>query len=504
MPRFSDLPMDLLPYILDYLSKKEYHALIRVCKSLYKDVLPHLYRDISFRASKSRGCARKLAFLLRTILEKPQLASYVTCFRLFGPHPSWTKFNPWPEENESSTINLWGLEGCTTLTRAQKIFASNQFYQLVDEEMHKSTGQFRGRVKDALATLVLTRFTQLKTLELGDGFLMYSLFLPQVLKRADRLFPKLEHITFGDRRPDPENAVSYVDLDLIRPVFYLTTVTNFGWTMSQPWHFQWNRPDAPRSESLTQLHLFRANIHRATLGAIITAAPKLKHLTYEQEILFKAFIPPNDLTPFTSLEGLNVALSTVQGTLEEIKLCLRLAPGSLSEKKILEDGLRFPPIQGTLKIREMKNLTKVQIPMILILGWYPDFAARLEEVLPPGIETLTLRDDFVNFCPWALGFDCFKKIGLLGEYIAGRQKHAPQLRTFKIRLRKPRNNMWLDDAIADMNAPIFGEGVSHSVTQGQHSETHSWNFRSPDESPLPSTSAAPTVLLPASRYESGK
>jgi hypothetical protein len=91
--------------------------------------------------------------------------------------------------------------------------------------------QFQGRSKDTLATLLLTRFTDLKTLELGDGFLMYSLFLPHILKRAANLLPKLDVVIFGDQKlgyMDP-GPFSYMDLDLYRPIFYHPSITAFEW-----------------------------------------------------------------------------------------------------------------------------------------------------------------------------------------------------------------------------------------------------------------------------------
>lgn len=413
MAGFSDLPLDLLPYILDYLSKSEYNSLVRVCRSLHKAVIPYLFRHITFKANRSRACARQLAQLLRTLLDQPQLASRVESFSLFGPHTCWSKYNPWPESTEPFTANLWGLEGCTTLSKAQMIFASNQFYQLVDHEMHKSLAQFRGRSKDALATLVLTRFTNLTSLELGDGFLMYSLFLPQIMQRAPRLFPQLTHIVLGDRVPDPMNTIAYMDLDLIRPVFYIPTIQTFEWRMTQPWQFDWKQASAPWNESITTLHLFRANISRALLAEFLSAVPNLKRFCYQHEVPFQDSIPNRvPLAMFTNLPGLNHALSRVQDTLEEVELRMKVDPRPLTMQQVQDRAVDFPPIQGTLSIlKHMRNLRNIDIPMVTILGWFPAFATRLHEVVPASVEDLTLSDDLLSLCPWVTGFDCFKKSG---------------------------------------------------------------------------------------------
>ncbi len=481
MAQFYDIPLDLLPLILEFLNRSDYNALVRVSRWLNKTVLPHLYNDIKFTATKSRACARRLAYLLRTLLERPHLASHVKIFKLKGPLPCWTKYNPWPEDvaKHTSAINLWGLEECTTLSRAQKIFASTQFYQLVDESMHKSHEQFQGRNKDALAALALTRFTELTTLDLGDGFLTYSLFLPQILKRAPLLLPKLCHVVLGDKRMDPDNAVSYMDLDLIRPIFYSTTVHTFQYTMSQPWKLEWNRAEAPRSECLTTLHLFRTNINRGILDQLLSAAPNLKRFHYEQEILFSSATPDAlSLSPYLNLDGLNIALWNLKNTLEECRLTLAMAPGSLTPSEVLYKGLQFPAIQGTLTaLKDMPRLTIVEIPMLMFLGWSLDSSAEMKELLPPSIQTVTLRDDFVDYCPWAVGLSCEKKVGRVGEYIELRASHAPQLQTLKIRLKSSAtDNTWLIDAVSDLNAPIGGRGVTYVIENEKRANVHCWQF----------------------------
>ncbi|KAF2710913.1 hypothetical protein K504DRAFT_500850 [Pleomassaria siparia CBS 279.74] len=476
MSRFSDLPLDLLPYILDHLSEQEFKSLIHVCKSLYKEVIPFLYQDISFTARNSRVYARELSFILRTLVECPQLANYVTSFRLLGSKHHWNREDPTSERN-AWTSNLWGLEGVTILSKAQLFLASNQFYQLVDDGMHGSQTQFRGRSKDALATLVLTRFTQLTTLEIGDGFLVHSLFLPRILKRANYLFPKLGHITFGDKKTGAEKGVTYCDLDLIRPAFYLNTLKTFEWRMSQPWRFEWKRPEPPRNENLTMLHLFRTNIDRTTLGQLLAGTSNLKSFYYEQEILFDSAASwRSSMSQFLELRGLNTALNHVVATLEECKLSLVLGPGSLSPDEISEAGWEFPAIQGTLTVlRAMKKLKTVEVPFIFFLGWSPDSAARLEEVLPLDITHLTLRDDFVSHCPWAVGFNCNKKIGLIGEYVEARSVHAPQLYTLKIRLTAAKSD-WLYRVVKALNGIISGSGVTTFSTSMPGTEIYTWQF----------------------------
>jgi hypothetical protein len=488
MARFSDVPEDVLSLILDCISSYDCNALVRVSKKFNKEVVPRLYRNVQLEATKSRGCARGLAFLLRTLLDRPQLASHVRSFKLRGPLPCWTKYNPWPPEDATKRISgprLWGLEDCTTLSRAQRIFTSNQFYGLVDESMHKSQEQFKGRNKDALATLVLTRCHELRILNLGDGFLMHSLFLPQILKRADQLFPKLEHVVLGEKRMDPSNnLLSYMDLDLIRPIFYSQTVSTFEYTMSQPWQLNWNLPQPPRSESLTTLHLFRTNINRGTLEQLLSATPRLKRFQYDQEVTFNASMSgASSLAPYLNLDGLNIALSNLKNTLEECKLTLTMALDSFSPTECLENGLQFPGMQGTLSaLHTMPRLTKVEVPAIMLLGWAPDFAAKLKEVLPTHLTHLTLRDDFISYCVWTAGPNCHRKFGRIGGYLEQRAFIAKDLKCFKMRLRsggaggKGVGNTGLRDSVRGLNMSLGGRKTAYRVLSERRAEVHCWEF----------------------------
>lgn len=480
MTKLSELPVGILSIILEYLGRHDYNDILRVSRTLYRETLPFLYRNVKFEATKSRSCARKLALLLRTLLEQPQFASHVKIFKLRGPLPFWTKYNPWPEDVKSGpSVNLWGLKGCITLSKSQMIFASNEIYSFVDESMHKEQDQFKNRSKDALATLVMTRFTELKMLDLGDGFLMHSLFLPQVLKRAPRLFPMLEHVVLGDKRFDPENSVSYMDLDLIRPIFYSNTVRTFEYLMTQPWQLNWNRPVSPRNETLTMLRLFRTNITRGTLDQLLHATPHLKRFHYDQEILYNANTPAAPpLSPYLNLDGLNIALSNLKNTLEEVKLSVALAPGSLSPAEIKLQGFQFPAMQGTLTVlKDMQHLTRVEVPMVMFLGWAPDFAAALEEVLPWGVRQLTLRDDFLLHSPWATGPSMTKKVGRIAEYLAHRGVHAPQLSEFCVRIKhSAKDGTWLEDAVREVSMPCAGRDVSFGVEKEKRAEVWAWRF----------------------------
>lgn len=481
MTCLTDLPSTLISCIFACLSRREYYVLTQICHALNPEATSCLYRDIRITATKSQSCARKLALLLRTLLERPRLAPKVTTFRLFGPQYCWEKYDSWPENNNYLTgVKLWGFQ---TSLKGQSFLTPDMFFHFVDDDMRPSQSEIRERNKDALATLVLTRLMNLQTIELSDGFLRHSIFLPQILKRTDYLFPALEHIVFGDRQPDRNSTVSYTDLDLIRPVFYSSTVKTFECSMAQPWQFRWSEAMAPRNTTLTSLRLFRTNITRSTLHQLLSATPNLKSFHYEQEIVFDSSAPrAPSLAPYLELGGLNSALACVRNTLEQCQLIFRLAPGSTSASQYDPSGIQFPAVEGTLSIlKEMPRLTKVEVPMIMFFGWVPRSLAKLEDVLPLSITDLTLRDDFVPFCYWSRPSSRERRIARIGKYIRDRNSHAPHLATLRVRLTSAK--ACLQDAVRDLSLSTSGTGLETMVLRGKKSETYCWQFEQKEVRP---------------------
>lgn len=491
-----DIPPQLLTYIFEFLSRKEYHSLAQTNHFINKKVTPRLYRDLRFEATGSGSCARRLAYLLRTLLEKANLGLHVVSLRLSGPHLCWDHSKPWP--GGSGQDECWGLDGCPILSKAQLLFVSNMLYRFVDDDMQQSQPQFRGRCADALAALVLTHLTNVRSLDLCEGFLRYSLFLPQLLKRANHLFPRLHHVNLGNKNFCPTTSVAYIDLNLIRPMFYSSSVVALECSMSQPWRFQWGSLKSPRSNTLTSLTLFRTNISRATLGELLSATPRLKFFHFEHEFIFNAATSRGSkLSPYLGLDELNTALFPIRDTLEECRFLLRLGPGSISATEYPLAGTRFPAVQGTLTmLKFMPRLVKIEVPMTMLLGWHPDFAAKLEEVLPHGIMDLTLRDDLIRYCPWVAPSNAEKKVTRIAEYIQGRAFHATQLESLKIRLTSAKRS--LVHSVGALNISTTGRGSETTLVRGKKSETYGWRFKKAE---LPVADS--TFAYHAARKDSG-
>jgi hypothetical protein len=146
-------------------------------------------------------------------------------------------------------------------------------------------------------------------------------------------------------------------------------------------------------------------------------------------------------------------------------------------------------------LKFMPRLVKAEVPMTMLLGWYPDFAAKLEEVLPHGIVDITLRDDLVRYCPWVAPLNAEKKVMRIGEYIQRRALYATQLQSLKIRLTSAKR--CLVHSVGALNVSTNGRGTITSLVRGKKSETYGWRFEK-----VPSVVASPTAPYRTLRKDS--
>lgn len=125
-------------------------------------------------------------------------------------------------------------------------------------------------------------------------------------------------------------------------------------------------------------------------------------------------------------------------------------------------------------LKFMPRLRNAEVPLIMLLGWYPDFAARLEEVLPLGLADLVLRDDLVRYCPWVAPSNAEKKVLRIGSYIQDRAVHARRLQRLRVRLTSAKCSLM--HAVGALNISTTASGVRTSLVRGKKSETYGWRF----------------------------
>lgn len=476
MLQLSELPDGVLTTILSFLSTEKQSSLALVCQKLNKVLVRFRYREIRLTDAKSKRSIRKMTLLLRTLLERPRIGAYIIKLKVSGDYEFWA-------EQDSSLRNAvlprsnwaWGLSGSSPLSRSHIVPASKLLRRYVDADLDQSQDGLWQRCRDIIASTILTLCRNLETLEIGDGFLTYSRLLPDILRKVDRLHPKLERVVLGNRQMAGRKAIPYVDLNLITPIFQSSSVRSFECTMAEPWQFSWRSTQAPRCLNLTTLRLVRTNITRSTLIHLLSATPNLRVFQYEQVIIYdETSVEMPALSPYLDLEELNTALRCVRHTLVELQLILRLAAGYIPASECATSGIPFPTIQGKLNLREMPRLKIVEVPLVMVFGWFPRLSSPLQDVVPPSVQDLTLRDDLIPYCPWSLRHSsCERRIERVGRFIQGRKDVAPNLVSMNLRLTVAK--VILRPIVQELRDVAVNTHMK--LIKGAKSETYTWQFQ---------------------------
>ena len=171
------------------------------------------------------------------------------------------------------------------------------------------------------------------------------------------------------------------------------------------------------------------------------------------------------------LTSLGRALGRVRYTLEECVLTLRAtyppaAPASVAASASLCPQ-QPPPVQGSLAaLHGMDRLARVELPLIVLLGWCADAVPlRLDEILPHSLHSLCLRDDLFSFCSWVTGPKCSAKFRTLGSFLEGRNAHTPHLQHFSVKVQDADQTGWLPDAMRAMNSVLHPSTTAYDMLE---------------------------------------
>lgn len=141
------LPEELLTYIFEHLLTWNLTSVIPVCRRFARVATPLVYKQLIFQESDQTRFMRSQAQLLRTLLDRPDLAQSVD-YLAFG----------WWYSDERTTADLGDL--MSTFSAAALRYEGTMFYPEMVMELEE-------RSSDALVALLLNRLPNLKTLRLG-------------------------------------------------------------------------------------------------------------------------------------------------------------------------------------------------------------------------------------------------------------------------------------------------------------------------------------------------
>ncbi|KAF2219607.1 hypothetical protein BDZ85DRAFT_268722 [Elsinoe ampelina] len=423
---------DISMMVLTHLSTQDIANLYLVNSYTRNFVEPVLYSKFSwtwsteqeqeFRSQKCEdnsldGKNSALVLFIRTLMDRPDLATHVKAITLIDPRPF-----PRPLRTTSLDVAKASrlMEPC--LPRPYEIAS----YRLRWGELGK------------LVALLLSQVRNLRSLELDRIFnhdLAYmGIFCDdfRVLRENRKpFFPHLKKIMY--QSPESRGAGSN-EPSRTRHVIQLPGIETASLTLYFPhWPLDPLRRDAsyfyPCRSSIVELCV--ENIREKSLPSLLQNMG-LKKLTYGWTY------DPSDLymdgpgVQRIYLDNIVQALSSSWNTLTHLTIENRSGPYTLHHPKFMTLG----SLRG---LREQTKLQHLELPLHFIAGYQPAERIRIQEVIPKQVESLVITDSFWPHPIWDRGnrnrgWGRQEILDLVGSFLKTWMTTNPWLKTLTLSL----------------------------------------------------------------------
>ena len=435
---FTSLPIDCWMGILDFLGPGDVLSLSAVSRDFYSSNLPFLYREISWEWDAVP--LTRILRLLRTILQKPELASLIKDVTLKSPQQNVDR-NRWKDSVKSEVG--WKEEAANHLDvvkSAQDLIKEAEF-----PESSKWTDALQDGNAYAFAAILLSQLHNVANLRLDYSFVWKAGFPGLMLKHAlftapEGLLSKFEYLAtvdYGSNVPlseeyDREYTRGYVEgyppceLGQFMAWFHLPSIQSLSiWLRT----FEGVMTPCYPMGNFNNIHtlvLARATIQAEDVSNLLLQMHALKnfHLglayRWSEELALE--------NEFFILEG----LESVSQTVEKLSLGLEYYPYSPGHYRFdyVEESLIRDEFQGFLK--QFSRLWSAEVPITLLVGLDADNMDKIGSFLPATLEELCLQWDNSEIfnstwsCETQL-HDCVRCI------LTDLQSHSPKLKRITIR-----------------------------------------------------------------------
>ncbi|CAH0052177.1 unnamed protein product [Clonostachys solani] len=372
MAQLSDAPAEVIDNILSFIPRADLPSLCLANKSLHQTAQLFLYSTINIEWSDNPNVPRlqnpPIISLLRTLLQRPELFTYINEVHLSG---SRMYDNP-----ERPSLDTTGLSPNLDLF-INAIYKTQVSYTNLWIDRLKAGGM------DAFAGLLITGVSKIRCFHIDHNYINGDDILGKVLlsKVFGQLpaFERLKEVWYTKRMDHNIPQTNEIFL-YAASLFYLPTVTDIYVSMSNPDIFAWPR-EQPNLDHLTDLSIdWLIEEH---LISILSITPNLKSLDYT----WMYHQSPNEELeyPMLDFDYLVDVLSFVKDTLEKFMFSMEIGDeerdGSTIEMEFMGS------MRGLVDFDKLKYLS---IPLVCLAG----FAAEpipLEQSIPANLEVVHLR-----------------------------------------------------------------------------------------------------------------
>jgi hypothetical protein len=407
-PSLASLPQELTDKITSQLEPRvDLSNLSMTCKAIRAATVRSVFGEIIMIWKGYNDHTRKVEcprvdLLLRTLLEAPELANYVSRldFEAIGHRQSChNKLKP----------QLPGL--VITTSYAARVKKALQRMGLDQTNMgEKMEAKILDNDFDAVIALVVLLCPKITSLSLGLDVLIRNSYLSTVLKYAlptkismqITRFQLVQVLKIGTSDPHEDTVIfsamwprklpnNILKLEAYIPLFYLPNLQHLE--MSLPdlainEQFAWPTSIPPKLLTLTSLLLLECSVAPDVLSHIFPSTPSLKRLEYDCWMFHDDGF---DASAFAT------ALHAIKDTLTELKMTIQF----WSSETVQPSELDQIWVEGTCSLSDMTALETLSIPSCVILGWSYQSPPTLAESLPSSVVSVQIRAD----CWWYDGYE---------------------------------------------------------------------------------------------------
>ncbi|GFF92050.1 hypothetical protein IFM61392_08016 [Aspergillus lentulus] len=419
----DSFPAEILYLVVQFLSSAELHALCLVNKRFCLVAEPFLYTQIQWTWTDSQK--PPIAQFLRTIVHRPELASFVQVMILNGDC-----FDPvlWEYRKKSPklTVTEVVLDELAKCIERIRIPYAEQWIQ-----------ELRAGTMDAFVTLLLSQLPSLRRLYLDKNFARESCLMGMFLRSALCEESQNSHLPSFTHLQDV--SVVYPDLGInirrftnvrntadVLPLFYLPSIKQITTLVDNPTAtFMWPGKYPPNPSKLASLDL--KMLREGPLGQVLSVTQGLQKLQWEW--YYRPDLKDHSVTDIINLDQIAADLSHVQATLTDLSI---MALSDLSESAPEQPEVTF---RGSFKafsgLHRLKNL---EVPIPFLLGFSPSDpnVVGLVEALPKNIEWLTLTDELCLQREWEWEFKNEYLLRAVRSWLQDWKRFTPRLQGFRL------------------------------------------------------------------------
>ena len=430
-----DLDENLLDLLLSFLDAPNLLRLCLTCHDVFPYACRHLFRHVALTRHRSSSGEPLIVGLNRFLDAHRECAAVCRTLKLTGRKP-----NPLYQDDKDDEV--YPLERDTIIEEDQILI------QPLDSK------------SDAEYIALISRLTGLRHLGLGIQFQGLAI-------RLDQSFHSLKHFEFlhdGDELGDDweRTDVSSITPDLFSSVFQLSAIETVDIDVTPTQHTPFQLDHLALAPTMSSLTLgYPSLLDGEEVAKLLANTPNLKkfHFEFYEDRERTRGLPRRE---YLSIDHISQALLHCSDALEDLKIIIYWGDGenpyggAWSEE---DRRINFGP-EGTLSdLRQMTRLNRLEVPLAILLGLFPEEAVPLSENLPPNLRYLCISDDLAHWLPYEWTPKVLEKH--LPQWIPELRKGAPLLEKFVLDVAE--KDQWPDADYWTEGNPEFFRGLCSAV-----------------------------------------